>query len=99
MQAELEAIDLFIEAMRARMHQKAREGYTGWNAADEQIRYECCKANDYSVGYEDDAIVSRMEEAIEAEKFIDVANFAGMLWWRKRNRKTKAQQEFEKSDC
>lgn len=98
MVAELSAIDEFIEAMRSRMHKKAKSGYRGWDATPEAIRYACCKANDYSVDYGHDEIVARMNDAIEAEKYVDVANFAGMLWWRKRVKAMRAQQDFEQSD-
>lgn len=68
--AELERIDAFLEAMRERLHQKAREGYGGWD----------------SIGYDERALpqnlMNRLESAVREERYVDTAALAGFLWWR-----------------
>ena len=78
---EKKNIDIFIEELRKRLHQKAEEGYTGWDygheGLDDSEPGDRCPATASTPD-----MLNRLERALADEKFIDVAAFAGMLWRR-----------------
>lgn len=76
---EKKNIDIFIEELRKRLHEKADEGYTGWDYGHEGLDDDNGRLP--STASTPD-LLNRLERALSVEKFIDVAAFAGMLWRR-----------------
>jgi len=69
------AVDEFAVRMKARLIQKAKQGYTGWDNPEEVMDF---------------SLVSCMSDDINGRnpvsKAVDIANRAMMLWYRHSNR-------------
>jgi len=78
---EKKNIDVFIEGLRKRLHEKAEEGYIGWDSGHRGLDNSGTDDRAPATASTPD-LLNRLESAIDDEKFIDVAAFAGMLWWR-----------------
>lgn len=74
---EIEAIDKFIEALRVRLHKKARQGYVGWDYGHRGLGDDNGRLPSTTSTPD---LIARLESALRAEKYIDVAAFASMLW-------------------
>jgi len=65
----IEILKDFANAMNEKFIQKKNEGYTGWDDLDERM---------------EDHLLRRLYANIEEqEDWVDVANIAAILWWRK----------------
>lgn len=76
---EKKNIDIFLEALRKRLHKKADEGYTGW---DHGHRGLCDDNGRLPSTASTPDLRARLEQALDEEKYIDVVAFAAMLWRR-----------------
>ena len=81
-EAEKKRIDIFIEALREKLHQKVDEGYTGWDSSNRDATRGACKANNYHAPASTSSLMDRLRAAVLGGKYINVAALAGMLWWR-----------------
>ena len=76
---EKKAIDTFIRVLRERLHQKAEEGYTGWNYGHEGLDDDNGRLPSTASTCD---LLARLESALTKDEYIDVAAFAAMLWKR-----------------
>ncbi len=76
---EKKAIDDFINKLRERLHQKADEGFIGWNYGHEGLNDDNGRLPSSVSTYD---LVSRLKVSLSKDKYIDVAAFAGMIWKR-----------------
>ena len=65
---DIKNLQPFVDAMNEKFIQKKKEGYTGWDDLDEPM---------------DDLLIRKLYTNIEQEDWVDVANIAAILWWRK----------------
>jgi len=79
---EKKAIDLAIDALRKRLHEKADEGFTGWDSSwkgkNDQKTYRGAPAATASTH----DLTLRVERSLREGKHLDVASFGFMLWLR-----------------
>jgi hypothetical protein len=80
-ETEKKNIDIFIESLRKRLHEKAEQGYVGWDYGHRGLDDLEPDERGYTTASTPD-LLRRLEMALEDEKFIDVAAFASMLWRR-----------------
>ena len=66
-------VDRFAVAMKVKLRKKAQEGYGGW---------------DDPVKFPDKNLHEGLFRHVERGDWIDIANFAAMIWYRQQTRKT-----------
>ena len=76
---EKKNIDIFLETLRKRLHEKADEGYTWWDYDHDGLGDDNGRLP--STASTPD-LRARLEYALDEEKYIDVVAFASMLWRR-----------------
>lgn len=69
---ELNKIDKFIEALRERLHEKAKEGFVGWDETTDRPK----------VSWGDNAMLERIHTNLLAGDYLDAASISSILWWR-----------------
>lgn len=67
---DIKTLQPFVNTMNGKFIQKKEEGYTGWDDPE-----ECSE----------DHLVRKLYANVEQEDWVDVANIAAILWWRKHN--------------
>jgi hypothetical protein len=70
-------IDAFAQAMKKKLRQKARAGYSGWDSA--------------SIERLEQKMVDHVSRGAGQE--VDIANFAAMLWYARRSEDSRSKQE------
>jgi hypothetical protein len=76
---EKKHIDIFLEVLRKRLHEKADKGYTGWDYGHRGLGDDNGRCPSTASTHD---LELRLASALEDEKYIDVAAFASMLWLR-----------------
>ena len=67
---DIENLQPFANAMNEKFIQKAKEGYIGWDDPE-----QCSN----------DELIKKLYANAVQEDWVDVANIAAILWWRKQN--------------
>lgn len=67
----IKAVFLFAKEMLCKLNNKYEEGWDGWDD-----KKQCDTAE----------FIERLKDHVDSRDWVDVANFAMFLWWRKRRR-------------
>jgi len=69
---ELTKIDRFVEALRTRLHEKAKEGFVGWDETTDRPK----------VSWGDSVMLDHVHASLSKGEYLDAASIASILWWR-----------------
>ena len=69
---ELTKIDRFVEALRTRLHEKAKEGFVGWDETTDRPK----------VSWGDSVMLDRVHASLSEGEYLDAASTTSILWWR-----------------